>query len=90
MPESAVLTFTDPDAYHAAIRARHIDGVVTGRGDFHADLTRIRTSGANDFAQLSNGLPVYRNSPRTRVRNVSMHRSCSCTVLQDLAHNGVS
>ena len=42
MPSSTARTFTDPDAYHAAIRDAHAEGVITGRGNFRADLTRIR------------------------------------------------
>src|SRR5260370_5285335 len=41
MPDSAVATFTEPYAYHAAIRTQPAEGVVTTRGDFHAELTRI-------------------------------------------------
>ena len=41
MPDSAVLTFTDPDVYHAAIRNALVDGVVTTRGKFHAELRPI-------------------------------------------------
>jgi AraC-like DNA-binding protein len=41
MPSSIVRTFSDPDAYHAALRARRVEGVVTARGNFHAELTRI-------------------------------------------------
>lgn len=41
MPSSTVRTFTDPDAYHAAIRAQQVEGVITVRGNFHAELTRI-------------------------------------------------
>jgi hypothetical protein len=41
MASSTVRTFTDPDAYHATMRARRVDGVVTERGEFHAELTRI-------------------------------------------------
>jgi AraC-like DNA-binding protein len=41
MPSSAVRTFTDPDEYFAGIRNLHIDGVVTRRGDFRAEATRI-------------------------------------------------
>src|SRR5438128_517838 len=41
MPDSSVLTFTDPDAYHAAIRAQRVEGALTARGMFHAELTRI-------------------------------------------------
>src|SRR5215831_18954102 len=42
MSWSAFQTFTDPDAYHAAIRGTHADGVVAARGDFRADLTTIQ------------------------------------------------
>jgi AraC-like DNA-binding protein len=42
MPDSAVLTFTDPDAYHAAIRDAQAQGVVTARGNFRADFAAIR------------------------------------------------
>ena len=41
MPSSTVHTFTDPDAYRGALRARRVEGVVTARGNFHAELTRI-------------------------------------------------
>jgi AraC-like DNA-binding protein len=41
MPDCAVRTFTDPDAYHAAIRDAHAEGVVTGRGNFRAESTAI-------------------------------------------------
>jgi AraC-like DNA-binding protein len=39
MLNSAVLTFTDPDAFQ--IRDLQMEGVVTARGDYHAELTRI-------------------------------------------------
>jgi AraC-like DNA-binding protein len=46
MSWSAFRTFTDPDAYHAALtraHARaHADGVVTARGNFRADLATIQ------------------------------------------------
>jgi AraC-like DNA-binding protein len=42
MPSNLVRSFTDPDAYHAAIRDAHAEGIITGRGTFHAELTRIR------------------------------------------------
>lgn len=41
MPDSAVLTFSDPDVYHAAVRNAQVEGVVTARGSFRAELTRI-------------------------------------------------
>jgi AraC-like DNA-binding protein len=40
MPEIAVQSFADPDAYHGAIR-NLVKGVVTERGSYHAKLTRI-------------------------------------------------
>ena len=42
MPSSAVRTFTDPDAFQAAIRDAQADGVITGRGKFRAESTTIR------------------------------------------------
>ena len=41
MPSSAIRTFTDPDSYFAGIRNLQIDGVITKRGEFRAELTRI-------------------------------------------------
>jgi AraC-like DNA-binding protein len=41
MPDSAVVTFADPDAYHANIRRAQVEGVVTARGEYRTELTRI-------------------------------------------------
>ena len=41
MPSSAVNRFADPDRYFAGIRNLHIEGVVTKRGDFRVEATRI-------------------------------------------------
>lgn len=41
MPTIAARTFTDPDAFHAAIRAEQVEGVITARGEFRAGLTRV-------------------------------------------------
>jgi hypothetical protein len=41
MSSSATRTFTDPDMYFAGIRNLQIDGVITKRGEFRADSTRI-------------------------------------------------
>jgi AraC-like DNA-binding protein len=46
MAVSTFCEFDDPDAFHAAIRALRVDGVITGRGQFYAELTRI------DFARV--------------------------------------
>jgi AraC-like DNA-binding protein len=42
MPAVTVRTFTDPDAYHAAIRDACAEGIITGRGNFRAEWTGIR------------------------------------------------
>jgi hypothetical protein len=42
MPDSAVLTFTDPDAYHASIRGARVDGIVTSGGNFRVKWTGIQ------------------------------------------------
>jgi len=42
MPSSKVETFTDLDAYHAAIRETQPEGVVTASGTFGAELTSIK------------------------------------------------
>ena len=41
MPSSATRTFTDPDMCFAGIRNLQIDGVITKRGEFRAESTRI-------------------------------------------------
>jgi AraC-like DNA-binding protein len=41
MPDSAVHTFTDLDVYHAAMRDVQAQSVVTARGNFRAQLTRV-------------------------------------------------
>jgi AraC-like DNA-binding protein len=41
MPSSAIRTYTDPDAYFAGVRNLEIDGVVTQRGYFRVQSTRI-------------------------------------------------
>ena len=41
MPSSTVSTFDDPDAYHSTIRASGVRGIITSRGNFTAELTRI-------------------------------------------------
>ena len=41
MPSSAVRTFSDPDAYAAAIRQSTVQLTVTGRSHFAAQIVRI-------------------------------------------------
>jgi len=41
MPDSAVVTFTNPDAYHAGFRGLQVEGVVTARGEYRTELTSI-------------------------------------------------
>jgi AraC-like DNA-binding protein len=41
MPSSSVRTVTDPDAYFAGIRNLQVEGVLTRRGQFRAEATRI-------------------------------------------------
>jgi hypothetical protein len=41
MPSSAIRTFIDPDMYFGGIRNLQIDGVITKRGEFRAESTRI-------------------------------------------------
>src|SRR3954447_19361251 len=46
MPTSTFSTFSDPDSFHATIRARQVDGIITGRGRYYAELVRV------DFERL--------------------------------------
>ena len=41
MPDSAIVTFTDPHQYHAGIRNQKVEGIVTARGDYRVELVRI-------------------------------------------------
>jgi AraC-like DNA-binding protein len=41
MPSSAIRTFADPEMYFGGIRNLQIDGVITKRGEFRAESTRI-------------------------------------------------
>ena len=64
MPSSTAYTFADRDAFHAAIRAERVEGVVTARGEFHAELTRV------DFDRLLMQRVVEK---LPRVLNVATH-----------------
>jgi hypothetical protein len=41
MASSVVRAFTDPDAYYAAHRIRRVEGFISERGNFRAELTII-------------------------------------------------
>jgi AraC-like DNA-binding protein len=41
MPDSAVVIYADPDAFHAGIRNQKVEGVVTARGYYRVELVRI-------------------------------------------------
>ncbi len=41
MPYSVARTFTDPDSYFSGIRNLQIGGVITRRGDFRVEATRV-------------------------------------------------
>jgi AraC-like DNA-binding protein len=64
MPSSEVHTFGDPEAFHAAIRAERVEGVVTARGEFRAELTRV------DFDRL---LMQRAHESLPRVLNLATH-----------------
>jgi hypothetical protein len=70
MPDSAVMTFTEPDAFHAAIRTAEVKGVVTARGHYRAELTRIELHrlwmqrGVEGLPRVMN---VRRRDPRVSV-----------------------
>ncbi len=70
MASSTFCTFTDPDAYHAAIRTQPVTGVALARGHFHAELTRIdfdRLLTQRFFANLAHVLNFSTNPRRTAI-----------------------
>ena len=70
MPDSAVMTFTEPDAFHAAIRTAEVKGVVTARGHYRAELTRIelhRLWMQRGVERLPRVMNVRRRDPRVSV-----------------------
>ena len=85
MPESAVATFTDPDAYHANIRRTQVvEGVVTARGEYRAELTRTDLHrlwvqrGDETLARVLNFAPSGERVPilfATDQRQAAMHFS---------------
>ena len=85
MPDSAVLTFTDPDEYLANIRrTRAVGGVVTGRGEYRSELTRTdlhrlwMQRGDETLARVLNFAPCGERVPilfATDQRQAAMHFS---------------
>jgi len=85
MSWSAFRTFTDPDAYYAAIRGTHADGVVTARGNFRADITTIQL----DRVALQHAEETL---PRTAYSVVDPRQFVICFPthpLQQVYHNGL-
>jgi len=84
MPDNAVLTFTDPGAYHANILRSQVDGVVTARGEYRTELTRIdlhrlcMQRGDEKLARVLNVTPTVKRTPilfATDQRQAAMHFS---------------
>jgi len=85
MADSAVLTFTDPDAYHANIRRTQVvEGVVTARGEYRSELTRTdlhrlwMQRGDESLARVLNFAPAGERVPilfATDQRQAAMHFS---------------
>jgi len=85
MPDSAVLTFADPDAYHASIRRTQVvEGVVTARGEYRSELTRTdlhrlwMQRGDENLARVLNFAPSGERVPilfATDQRQAAMHFS---------------
>jgi AraC-like DNA-binding protein len=85
MPDSEVMTFADPDAYHANIRRTQVvEGVVTARGEYRAELTRTDLHrlwvqrGDETLARVLNFTPSGERVPilfATDQRQAAMHFS---------------
>jgi AraC-like DNA-binding protein len=69
MPDIATQAFGDPDAYYDSIRGA-VEGIVTARGDYHAEFTRVDFSrlwmsrGEDSLARVSIYTPLW---PRTTI-----------------------
>jgi AraC-like DNA-binding protein len=85
MSDSEVMTFTDPDAYHANIRRTQVvEGVVTARGEYRSELTRTDLHrlwvqrGDETLARVLNFAPTGERVPilfATDQRQAAMHFS---------------
>ena len=64
MTDIAFQTFTDPDSYYGAIR-NSVEGVVTARGDYHVEFTRVdfnrlwMSHGGESLARVSTYTPRW-------------------------------
>ena len=86
MPNSAILRSTDPDIFYGAIRNAQVEGVVTGRGDFQGELTRIdllrlwMLRGAENLPRTANvplvSEPPFCSRPVEVNSDTSTARSC--------------
>jgi AraC-like DNA-binding protein len=74
MPSSAVLTFTEPDNYAAAIRNSKTEITVTGRGQFAAKLTRIDLHRLS-IQRFSDNLPRIAHSATASERAIISFRT---------------
>jgi AraC-like DNA-binding protein len=85
MPDSEVMTFADPDEYHANIRRTQVvEGVVTARGEYRSELTRTDLRrlwvqrGDETLARVLNFAPSGKRVPilfATDQRQAAMHFS---------------
>ena len=69
MPSSATFHFTDPEAYQSAVRPARLELCLTGRGEFHAQLTQIELgrlwiqAGVESLPRISNTLTSAKRPP---------------------------
>jgi AraC-like DNA-binding protein len=70
MPGIFAQDFNDPDAYYASFQGGGVEGVVTGRGDYHAEFTHVNFSrlwmsrGEDSLARVAIYTPRW---PRTQI-----------------------
>jgi hypothetical protein len=86
MASSVVLAFDDPDAFYAAIRTAEVKGVVTRRGAYRSELTRIeldRLWMQRGFERLPRVMNVRRSSGR-RAPAPGAWWDCSQTFLRNM------
>jgi hypothetical protein len=74
MPSSAVLTFTEPDDYAAAIRNSTMEITVTGHGQFAAKFIRVDLPRLS-IQRFSDNLPRIAHSATTSERAIISFRT---------------